>query len=184
MYGAPVQFRFKGTSLSRKTLMAIYYQFEEYNQKHSRFIQFPTYVFYTNIAISKEENGSQQNNLSPLEETTWNDIFILGKRIEGKYYSLNDLTTMQQKFKEDWGRPSESEVKNLFYFWINPLATFDCDSAKMKTEREKTIDQIFNKIVNIIYTNEEIKSQISDENQFKKDYFEKVYTIPPGWGKS
>jgi hypothetical protein len=173
LYGEPVRYKFIGKSLSREVMKKIYSLVEDINRDQTNFVQFPTVIFYTNIAIA-DEDDTIKNNFCPLKRTAWDNIFIYGKMLDNHYHSFRDLTenSNNPRFKDFWQRPDENDVKNLLYIWVNSLVTFGdcnagCESGKaVQTEKDTIIKNLIKEI------NKEIRDPLNDK---EKERYQALY---------
>lgn len=112
-YEKPMRCRLKDEEkIPEEQLKQIYVQIEKINDGEDyRKMDMPAVVFYTNIKAKEEEKGKK-----------WDRMLIYGKKFEGKYYPFQKLVDMRyqgitrERFPE---KPSELDVKNLFYVWVS-----------------------------------------------------------------
>ena len=94
--------------------------------------------------ILKEDNGNVvicEGEPKPKKEK-WDDIFIYGKKFEKNYHPFQKLADKNyeeitiERFPD---RPSESDVKNLLYVWINDFVI----SKKFRGEIKVAMGEVF-----------------------------------------
>jgi HD superfamily phosphohydrolase len=94
--------------------------------------------------ILKEDNGNVvicEGEPKPKKEK-WEDIFIYGKKFEKNYHPFQKLADKNyeeitiERFPD---RPSESDVKNLLYVWINDFVI----SKKFRGEIKVAMGEVF-----------------------------------------
>ena len=164
-YGKPMRCKLRDEEkISEEQLKLIYIKIEEINDGQDyRTMDMPAVVFYTNIKAKEEEKEDTS------KEKTWDDMLLFGKKVEGKYYPFQKLVDMKyqgitrERFPE---RPSELDVKNLFYVWVNDFAITDEDTktSSYKSKNEWR-DEIKEKIEGV-WTGDRMKEESEDD--FKK----------------
>lgn len=109
-------------SIEEEEIRKIYEKVEDINDDDYEALEFPAVVFYTNIKSRKWS-----------KEKEWDDILVYGKKFsvgsEEKYLKFKDLVgnytgTSRERFPK---RPSELDVKNLFYVWVSDF----CDETQI-----------------------------------------------------
>lgn len=124
-FGEAWRFKLKSNyekKITHETLRKIYKIFEDMNKK-SNYNLFPRLILYTNIKPPKGE--VVQETKEPELFPPWKAIFIYGKKFADRYYNLNILSKPNWSLYQYFRRPSEDDVKNLLYIWVNKLDVFN-----------------------------------------------------------
>ena len=88
-------------------------------------------------------------------EENWDNMLVYGKKFnDGKYHKFKDLAgtykeTSKERFPE---KPSELDVKNLFYVWVSDFAiTYGSNQTKSSENKEKWENKIKDAIGGVFY---------------------------------
>jgi len=188
-YGKPMKFKLKEKEIITETeIVNIYRKLKEENEKYASF-RFPVIIFYTNIRPTKcpfcgkrklkEENGKyfceycgrrdiRRDDIHK-EEENWDDILVYARRIDAsngqKYCKFVDLVKKdyqgisRERFPK---KPSESDVKDILYVWINNFFVSVSDEEENSGDNPKRgWDEWKNKIIEEIG----MKDKLVDLNQ-------------------
>ena len=108
-------------------------------------------------------------------EENWDDIFVYEKKFkmdgDKKYFKFKDLVgkhknTLRERFPE---RPSELDVKNLFYVWVSDFVVSDGNANENNGNKTKNewIDYIKTKI-GAIWTGEKFMERFVDLDEIHR----------------
>lgn len=157
MYWGPMRYKLRDDEyIEKKHLIQIYDSIMEINNLYENMDQIAV-VFYMNIhEILKPKVEEPKVKEPKVKEKKWDDILIYKKKFyvndqfqNGKYYQFKELAKEEHKYKKLTherfpNRPSEMDVKNLFYFWICDFAASDNeDKKKLRNDVKEKIGDIW-----------------------------------------